>query len=198
MVIYQNSIGCALVIHWNRKSGLDGTGLGCTFNGTDFPSSCSELTPMDVHELRIVVWVSSSLQMSLSALLSGSLWYGVQCKQWSYLLQVVTSLCQLSQGPTFGIKGGAAGGGYSHSRGWIQLTLDRRYSCYYSYKQSSCSGYWYTDSRPYWYTGYWVLRICIQLTLASTDGYAQDFFKEQQRDILVLFGKGDNSILEET
>ena len=29
--------------------------------------------------------------------------------------------------------------------GWIQLTLDRRYPCYYSCKQSSCSIYWYTD-----------------------------------------------------
>jgi formate--tetrahydrofolate ligase len=28
-------------------------------------------------------------------------------------MQVVTCLRQLSQGPTFGIKGGAAGGGYS-------------------------------------------------------------------------------------
>lgn len=35
------------------------------------------------------------------------------CPQQSDVLQVVTCLRQPSQGPTFGIKGGAAGGGYS-------------------------------------------------------------------------------------
>jgi hypothetical protein len=57
---------------------------------------------------------------------------------------------QPSQGPTFGIKGGAAGGGYSqvnspvsglcsppigHPHGRVQLASHRRYSCYCSCEQ---------------------------------------------------------------
>jgi hypothetical protein len=37
------------------------------------------------------------------------------------LLQVLTCIRQPSQGPTFGIKGGAAGGGYSQVRGAVQF-----------------------------------------------------------------------------
>lgn len=170
MVIYQNSIGCALVIHWKRKSGLDGTGLGCTFNGTDSPSSCSELTPLDVHELWSVVWVISLLQMSLSALLSRSLWYGVQCKQWSYLLQVVTSLHQLSQGPTFGIKGGAAGGGYSQVIPVDEFNLHLTGDIHAITPKNNLLAA--AIFRSYWYTGFWVLRIsasgwhwCLQMDM---------------------------------
>ena len=50
--------------------------------------------------------------------------------------KVVTCVRQPSQGPTFGIKGGAAGGGYSQVH--CQLTLLRNLLASATFAQSAC------------------------------------------------------------
>ncbi len=47
--------------------------------------------------------------------------------------RVITFIRQPSQGPTFGIKGGAAGGGYQpgHPDGGFQPAPDRRHPCHH-------------------------------------------------------------------
>ena len=42
----------------------------------------------------------------------------------------ITTIRQPSQGPTFGIKGGAAGGGYSQARSLIRLSLPRLFAMF--------------------------------------------------------------------
>ena len=78
MVIYQNLIACAWVIHWKRKEditqpGLDGTRLGANSMADRLPPCWTELLSLDVHQIRSIVWVISLLQMSLSPLVSRSL-----------------------------------------------------------------------------------------------------------------------------
>ena len=60
------------------------------------------------------------------------------CPQRSDVLQVVTCLRQPSQGPTFGIKGGAAGGGYSQVIPMDEFNLHMTGNIYESSSPLAC------------------------------------------------------------